>query len=102
MLKIREDVDLKELKIIRRNKNMNKEQRINRVLAGLSHTGYTTEIERDEARILIEELEQQVQNQKEVIDKVKLVFKGIAYGGSEDYYIEKIKEINKLLESKGE
>ena len=49
---------------------MDKEQRINRVLAGLSHTGYTTEIERDEARILIEELYQQVKKQKEVIDRI--------------------------------
>lgn len=50
---------------------MDKEKRINRVLAGLSHTGYTTEIERDEARILIEDLYQQLKKQKEVIDDCK-------------------------------
>lgn len=36
-------------------------------------------------------------NQKEAIDKINLIVKGIAYGGNEDYYIEKIKEINRLL-----
>lgn len=35
--------------------------------------------------------------QKEVIDKINLIVKGIAYGGNEDYYMEKINEINKLL-----
>ena len=43
---------------------MDKDKRINRVLTGLSHTGYTTEIERCEARILIEELFQQTKKQK--------------------------------------
>lgn len=42
-------------------------------------------------------LEQQVKKQQEVIDKINLIVKGIAYGGNEDYYIEKIKEINRLL-----
>lgn len=46
------------------------EERFNRVLAGLSHTGYTTEIEKCEARIFIEELYRQNQKYKEVIDKV--------------------------------
>ena len=46
------------------------EERFNRVLAGLSHTGYTTEIEKCEARIFIEELYKQNQKYKEVIDKV--------------------------------
>lgn len=35
---------------------MNKQDRLNRILAGLSHTGYTTEIEKCEARIFIEKL----------------------------------------------
>lgn len=48
---------------------MDKEERIKRVLSGLSHTGYTTELERCEARFLIEELTQQCKKQKEVIDK---------------------------------
>lgn len=46
------------------------EERFNRVLAGLSHTGYTTEIEKCEARIFIEELYKQNQKYKEVIDKL--------------------------------
>mgnify|MGYP004557448855 CR=1 FL=1 len=48
---------------------MDIDKKINRVLAGLSHTGYTTEIEKCEARILIEELFNQVKKQQEVIDK---------------------------------
>ena len=35
--------------------------------------------------------------QKEVIDKINLIIKGIAYGENEDYYIEKINKINELL-----
>ena len=45
----------------------------------------------------IEHLEQQCKKQKEVIDKINLIIKGIAYGGNEDYYIEKINKINELL-----
>ena len=45
----------------------------------------------------IENLEQQSKKQKEVIDKINLIIKGIAYGGSEDYYMEKISKINELL-----
>lgn len=42
-------------------------------------------------------LEQQVKKQKEVINNIKLILKGIAYGGNEDYYMEKISKINELL-----
>ena len=34
---------------------------------------------------------------KEVIDKVILIIKGIAYGENEDYYIEKLKSILDIL-----
>lgn len=34
---------------------------------------------------------------KEVIDKINLIIKGISYGGNEDYYMGKMKEINDLL-----
>lgn len=50
----------------------------------------------------IEQLEQQCKNQKEVIDKITLIIKGTAYGGSEDYYIGKMKEINRLLKEVSE
>ena len=49
---------------------MKLEERFNRVLAGLSHTGYTTEIEKCEARIFIEELYKQNQKYKEAINKI--------------------------------
>lgn len=54
----------------------------------------------NEAKIigtLIEELEQQCKKQKEVIDNINLIIKGIAYGGSEDYYMENFSKINELL-----
>lgn len=58
----------------------------------------TQEIEAIEFMLKInEELEQQCKKQKEVIDKINLIIKGIAYGGNEDYYIEKINKINELL-----
>ena len=50
---------------------MIKEDRLNRVLAGLSHTGYTTEIEKCEARLFIEELFKENNKYKEVIDKIQ-------------------------------
>lgn len=37
------------------------------------------------------------QKQKEVIDKINLIIKGVAYGGSEDYYMEKFSKINELI-----
>jgi len=79
---------------------MDKEQKINRVLAGLSHTGYTTEIERDEARILIEELYQQVKKQKEVIDKAINFLEKWGEEPDADMYIQmkEYKEFNELLD----
>ena len=47
--------------------------------------------------VAYEELQQKNQKYKEVIDKINLIIKGIAYGGSEDYYMEKISKINELL-----
>jgi hypothetical protein len=38
-----------------------------------------------------------IKKQKEVIDKITLIIKGTAYGGSEDYYIGKMKEILQIL-----
>ena len=35
--------------------------------------------------------------QKEVIDKINLIIKGIAYGGNKDYYMENFSKINELL-----
>ena len=35
--------------------------------------------------------------QKEVIDKINLIIKGLAYGGNEDYYMENFSKINELL-----
>jgi hypothetical protein len=40
--------------------------------------------------------------QKEVIDKINLIIKGIAYGGNEDYYMENFSKINELLKEVSE
>lgn len=42
-------------------------------------------------------LEQQCKKQQEVINKINLIIKGVAYGGSEDYYMEKFSKINELI-----
>lgn len=47
-------------------------------------------------------LEQQNRKQKEVIDKAKLIIKGVAYGGNEAYYMEKIDKISELLKEVSE
>ncbi len=52
--------------------------------------------------VAYEELQQKNQKYKEVIDKINLIIKGIAYGGSEDYYMEKISKINELLKEVSE
>ncbi len=40
--------------------------------------------------------------QKEVIDNINLIIKGLAYGGSENYYMENFNKINKLLKEVSE
>ena len=43
------------------------------------------------------QLQQQRKKQQEVIDNINLIIKGLAYGGSEDYYMENFSKINELL-----
>lgn len=50
----------------------------------------------------VEQLEQQCKKQKEVIDNINLIIKGLAYGGSEDYYMENFSKINELLKEVSE
>ena len=50
----------------------------------------------------IDELQQENQKYKEVIDKINLIIKGIAYGGNEDYYMENFSKINELLKEVSE
>lgn len=45
----------------------------------------------------VETLELKCKKQKEAIDKINLIIKGVAYGGSEDYYMEKFSKINELI-----
>lgn len=50
----------------------------------------------------INHLEQQCKKQQEVINKINLIIKGVAYGGSEDYYMEKFSKINELIKEVSE
>ena len=52
----------------------------------------------EEYKKLNGELREENKKCKEVIDKAILIIKGIAYGGNEDYYIEKLKDILKEVE----
>lgn len=47
-------------------------------------------------------LKEEYKKQKEVIDNINLIIKGLAYGGSEDYYMEKFSKINELLKEVSE
>lgn len=47
-------------------------------------------------------LQQQCKKQQEAIDKINLIIKGVAYGGSEDYYMEKFSKINELIKEVSE
>lgn len=47
------------------------EEEVNRVLAGLSHTGYTTELERCEAQLLIKELNKENRKLKRQLDYLR-------------------------------
>lgn len=42
----------------------------------------------------IDNLETQLKKQKEVIDNINLIIKGLAYGGSENNYMENFNKIN--------
>ena len=83
---------------------MIKEDRLNRVLAGLSHTGYTTEIEKCEARLFIEELFKENNKYKEVIDKaIELIdYYGITPEENDNitlrYILKNFKDILKEVE----
>lgn len=63
-------------------------------------TKYSINIDKTDLYKRIEELQQQNQKYKEVIDNINLIIKGLAYGGNEDYYMEKFRKINEIL--KGE
>lgn len=50
----------------------------------------------------IDNLETQLKKQKEVIDNINLIIKGLAYGGSENNYMENFNKINELLKEVSE
>lgn len=69
------------------------------IVAVLQETGYD-KLYDEEVHIVAECLrrcEQQCKKQQEVIDKINLIIKGVACGGSEDYYMEKFSKINELI-----
>lgn len=58
---------------------------------------FSLEYDKETLRDMVLELQEVRQKQKEVIDKINLIIKGLAYGGSEDYYMENFSKINELL-----
>lgn len=50
----------------------------------------------------ITNLEEQLQQKEDNINKARDKIQEIAYGGNEDYYMEKIKSVLKILDNKGE
>ena len=51
----------------------------------------------DELQLENEQLKLRLEQRDNIINKAKTKIKGIAYGGSEDYYMEKIKNILEIL-----
>ena len=49
-----------------------------------------------------EKLKEQLKQKEDIINKAKDKIKGVAYGGNEDYYIEKFKSVLEILDNKGE
>ena len=47
------------------------------------------------------QLKEQLQQKEDIINKAKDKIKGVAYGGNEDYYIEKFKSVLEILDNKG-
>lgn len=56
--------------------------------------------ELDSADNCIKKLYLENQKQKEIIDKITTIIKGTAYGGNENYYIERMKKILQISEEK--
>lgn len=63
---------------------------------------FQLEIKRFYKEDYVVKLEQQCKKQKEVIDKINLIIKGVACGGSEGYYMEKFSKINELIKEVSE
>ena len=49
-----------------------------------------------------EKLKEQLKQKEDIMNKAKDKIKEVAYGGSEDYYIEKFKSVLEILDNKGE
>ena len=49
-----------------------------------------------------QQLKKQLQQKKDIINKVKTKIKEIAYGGNEDYYMEEFKKVLEILDNKGD
>ena len=49
-----------------------------------------------------QQLELKLQQKEDIINKARDKIQEIAYGGNEDYYMEKIKSVLKILDNKGE
>lgn len=79
---------------------MNKERLMD--LVNTDFNKFQLEIKRFYKEDYVVKLEQQCKKQKEVIDKINLIIKGVACGGSEGYYMEKFSKINELIKEVSE
>lgn len=87
-----ENFDKEQLELL-----LNDLQDINK-FTGFKNGAFKYELGKYQASLLVN----CIKKQKEVIDKINLIIKGIAYGGNEDYYMGKMKEINGLLKEVSE
>lgn len=65
----------------------------------LELSGYRKAILQDKEMLGLKE---QLQQKDNIINKAKDKIQGIAYGGNEDYYIEKFKSVLEILDNKGD
>jgi hypothetical protein len=97
--KIKDKIELIEQGSDSNNKELNEDARTKQ---DLLYECSSLESKLSNEIIKNEHLEQQCKKQKEVIDNINLIIKGLAYGGSEDYYMENFSKINELLKGVSE
>ena len=76
------------------------EDRLNRVLAGISHTGYTTELERYEARKLLKEQNKEIERLNNIINALEKLITDEEKTFGKPVYIKSTTILNRLKELK--
>ncbi len=68
----------------------------------MKNSVFSLEYDKETLKDMVLKLQEESQKQKEVIDNINLIIKGLAYDGSEDYYMENFSKINELLKEVSE